>query len=313
MVAQAVLALAILAAVGRHFWKMLDDDALASLAFGDRWWYLVPAGLLYLCAHTTWGTYWWFLLRYQKVDVSWGAGVRAYFVSQLGKYVPGKVWVIVLRVGILRHVPGATVRIVGLTSAYETLINMAAGSMLAAVLIPYAEIGGEYTRGRVPFLIGAAALPLGLFLLVRLTNRIARMKRGADAQAVANTPLWLLLVGLLQTAAGWCLLAYSLRLTATAIWPAISVNYAADLVSVAASYVIGFLFFFLPGGLGARELVLQECLAVRMAGLDGNPAGQSVVIALVLRLVWTAFEVAVSGSLYLYSKLIRPRPTAVQP
>lgn len=305
LAAQAVLALAILVAVGRHFWKLLDDDAIASLSIGPRAWYLIPTGLLYLGAHTIWGTYWWMLLRHQNVQVAWTTGVRAYYVSQFGKYVPGKVWVLVLRMMILHHVPGATKRIVGLTAMYETLINMAAGAMLAAVLIPYAGIGGEFTQGRVPFLIAAASLPLGLFGLVRLINRITRLKYGADAQAVSNTPLWLLLVGVVQTACGWCLLALSLRLITWVLWPTVPENYATELVSVTASYIVGFLAFFMPGGIGARELVLQECLAWRLSGMGGNPAGHAVVIAVLLRLVWTAAEVLVAGSLYLSTKLFR--------
>jgi glycosyltransferase 2 family protein len=312
LAAQAALAVAILVAVGRHFWKMLDDDAIASLSIGPRAWYLVPTGLLYLGAHTIWGTYWWMLLRNQKVQVNWSTGVRAYFVSQFGKYVPGKVWVLVLRMMILHRVPGATKRIVGLTAMYETLINMAAGAMLAAVLIPHAGIGGEFTQGRVPFLVAAAALPLGLFGLVRLVNRITRLKYGSDAQAVSNTPLWLLLVGVVQTACGWCLLAVSLRLMTWTLWPAVPQNYATELVSVTASYIVGFLAFFLPGGLGARELVLQECLAMRLTGVGGNPAGNAVVVALLLRLVWTAFEVTFAGLLYLSSKVIR-RPAETPP
>lgn len=315
LIAQAVLAVAILAAVGRHFWKLLDDPSVQTFSFGDRGWQLLPAGLLYLAAHTLWGTYWWELLRYQGVRVSWFGGVRAYFVSQFGKYVPGKVWVILLRVGLLRDTPGATNRLVALTGVYETLVNMAAGAILAAVVLPFTGIGGEYTQGRVPILLGAAALPLGLFLLVRLANRIERRRKGPDAQAVANVPLWLLLAGVLQTAFGWCLLAVSLRLTTTALWPAVPESFAGDLVSVAASYVAGFLAFILPGGLGAREEMLQVCLEARLTGVIGKPDTGAAAVAVLLRLVWTVFEVALAGGLLLTSKLRRSTPvkSSVEP
>jgi glycosyltransferase 2 family protein len=313
LAAQAFLAVAILVAVGRHFWKMLDDDALAALSIGPRAWYLIPAGLLYLCAHTTWGTYWWMLMHYQKVDVSWGAGVRAYYVSQFGKYVPGKVWVLALRYGQLRERSGASFRLIGLTAAYETLVTMASGAMLAALLIPHTGIGGEYANGQGPVIAGIAALPIGLFLLIRLVNRITRLRKGPDAQAVSNTPLWLLLVGLLQASCAWCLLGLSARFVATAVVPAFPASYPGDLASVTASYVIGFIIFVAPGGLGPREFVLVKCLEPRLVDLVGNPAGQAVAIAVLLRLVWTAFEVACAGSLYLGHKLLRPRPSAEKP
>ncbi|QEL15019.1 lysylphosphatidylglycerol synthase transmembrane domain-containing protein [Limnoglobus roseus] len=305
LVAQAVIAVAILVAVGRYFWKLLDDQSLSTVSFGDRGWYLVPAGLLYLCAHTIWGTYWWELLRYQGVRVSWFGGVRAYFVSQFGKYVPGKVWVLALRWGQLRAAPGVSWQLILLTGAYETLVNMAAGAMLAAVFITATGVGGEYASGQWWVIAGIAALPVGLFLLVRLANRVTRMRKGPDAQAVANTPLWLLLVGLLQAGVGWCLLGISLRLTALAVVPGFPASYPADLASVTASYVVGFVIIVAPGGLGPREYVLVKCLEPRLLDVVENPGGQAVVIALLLRLVWTGFEVALAGGLYLTSKLRR--------
>ncbi len=309
IVAQAVLALAILIAVGRHFWKLLDDEAIASLSITSHWWNLVPAGLLYLCAHTIWGTYWWELLRYQEIRVSWFAGVRAYFVSQFGKYVPGKVWVLAIRYGQLHDAPGASLRLIGLTAAYETLINMASGAMLAALLIPYTGIGGVTTSGNGPIIAGIAALPIGLFLLVRLINRITRLKKGPDAEAVSNVPLWLLVVGLFQAALGWCLLGMSLYLTVLAIMPEFPFHYEGDVASVTASYVVGFIILVAPGGLGPREFVLVKCLEPRLIELTANPAGQAVVLALMLRLVWTAFEVVLAGSLYLSYKV--PKKKAV--
>lgn len=305
LAAQAVLAVAIIVAVGRNFWTMLDQDALASFSIGERAWYFVPAGVLYMCAHTTWGTYWWMLLRYQKVRVSWGCGVRAYFVSQFGKYVPGKVWVLALRYGQLRGVAGASFPVIGLTAAYETLVTMASGAMLAAVLIPATGIGGDYTSGKGPIIAGIASLPIGLFLLVRLVNRITRMRKGPDAQAVSNVPLWLLIVGLLQAACAWCLLGLSLRLVVLAVVPGYPMNYEGDLASVTASYVVGFIILVAPGGLGPREFVLVKCLEPRLVEFASNPAGQAVVIALLLRFVWTLFEVSVAGCLYVWSKLNR--------
>jgi glycosyltransferase 2 family protein len=300
------LALAILVAVGVHFRNLLKQSDLSSISFTDRWPYFVPVGLLYLGAHTIWGTYWWILLRNQKIAVTWRRAVRAYFVSQFGKYVPGKVWVLVLRMGLLRDAPGATWKVVGTTGAYETLINMAAGAMLAALLIPKTGIGGEYTSGRGPMLAGIMALPLGLFLLVRLINRITRLKHGPNAEAISNTPLWLLVLGLLQAAIGWCLLALSLRLAMNAIIPATPgwspELFPTDLTSVTAAYVVGFIIVVAPGGLGPRELILVACLTPQLKALVNGPEGQAVIVALAVRFVWTLFEVVLAGGFYLASK-----------
>ncbi len=84
------------------------------------------------------------------VQVSWYAGLRAYFVSQLGKYVPGKAWVILMRVGMLRHDAHAHPIPVAVTATYETLCSMAAGALLGVLLLPQlgvlpVEVSGKTT------------------------------------------------------------------------------------------------------------------------------------------------------------------------
>ena len=47
----------------------------------------------------------------------------------------------------------------------------------------------------------------------------------------------------------------------------------------------------LPGGLGARELLLQRMLTFQLAPIASSPEAFAVIVSLVLRLVWTVFEV----------------------
>jgi uncharacterized membrane protein YbhN (UPF0104 family) len=76
--------------------------------------------------------------------------------------------------------------------------------------------------------------------------------------------------------------------------------FLADLAAVALSYVAGFVVFVSPGGLGAREWVLAFLIAARWS--EPNAEATGVVVALVLRLVWTAAEVALAGSLWLAAR-----------
>jgi uncharacterized membrane protein YbhN (UPF0104 family) len=305
-----LLAVAVVVAVGVHFARLVGANGFDPRPLAAGWPWLVPAGLLYLAAHTVWGSFWWLLLREQGVRAGWAAAVRAYFVSQFGKYVPGKAWVLVLRVGLLRGTPGATTAAVAVTATYETLTSMAAGGLLAAALVPAA--GGLAGR-QVPAFAAVAAVPLALGAMNRLAARAARRAGGPTVPA---PPLGLLAAGLLPALVGWGCLGLSLRcvLLATAgvasasdatpavggttpdVAPAAD-DFPADLAAVAASYVAGFVVLVAPGGLGARELVLQELLTPRVGG-----AAAAVLASLVLRLVWTAAEVALAGGWYLLGK-----------
>jgi uncharacterized membrane protein YbhN (UPF0104 family) len=69
--------------------------------------------------------------------------------------------------------------------------------------------------------------------------------------------------------------------------------------AVTLSYVVGFVVLVSPGGLGAREAVLLHVL--------GGPV--AAVVALVLRLVWTTFEVIAAGVLYFAARGRRVSPS----
>ena len=304
------LALAVVAGVGWQFYRTLRDPALDDFRFTVRYEYLVPAGFCYLACHTLWGTFWVQLMRAEGAAVPWRRGVAAYFVSQFGKYVPGKVWVIVLRVGILRN--AASKSVVAVTGILETLTSMAAGAVLGAIFLSgvvvrliEAELGRSL--GAATWWLGLAAvgsMPAALLVLIRLADRVVKQGRGPDFRPLPAPSPWLLARGLVQDSLGWCLLGVSLGLTIRGLTPDPPewtwANFADDLGAVAASYVAGFILLIAPGGLGAREWVLKLAVADRFADVMGskNAAAFGVVVALVLRLVWTVFEVVLCGWLW---------------
>lgn len=308
---KTVAAVVLIAAVGRHFARLLATDDAWDRLTAARFAYLLPAGLLYLAAHTIWGTFWVQLLRAHGADVSWPAGLRAYFVSQFGKYVPGKAWVLLLRVGLLRHT-GLSPTVIAVTATYETLTSMAAGATIGAILLPWAGLGGEWGTGKAIALVGLAGLPIVLGMLNRLAVRVAAKHRGPGASRLPNPSLALLARGLFQAMAGWACLGLSLWLTVQALAAepgALTLDdFLRDTAAVALAYVVGFVVLFAPGGLGARELLLQQVLEPQVG------AGPAAVVAVVLRLVWTAFEVAVAGGVYLLGRpAALPAPPATVP
>ena len=70
---------------------------------------------------------------------------------------------------------------------------------------------------------------------------------------------------------------------------------------MALAYVLGFVVLVAPGGLGVRELVLQHALIRQFAASqdESAAAGLAVVVALVLRLVWTIAELVLGLVLWM--------------
>lgn len=313
LVVKSLFAVAIVAGVARHFARILGDSQFDLSRLSVRFHLLVPAGLLYLLAHCCWATFWLRLLHGQGIRVSWFAGLRAYFVSQFGKYVPGKAWVIVMRVRMLRHDAHAHAIPVAITATYETLCSMAAGALLGVLMLPYLGVLPVELSGQTSALVAMAALPVGLGVLNKFAARVVAKRRGPDARPLPAPSVFLLAQGLLHGACGHCLLGLSLGLTIAAFVPdaaPVAETYAADLGASAVSYVAGFVVLFAPGGLGAREGVMQLALTPRFAEALGakEAAALAVIIALMLRLVWTVAEILLALTLYFFHPPAAPIP-----
>lgn len=295
---ETAVAVVIVAAVAWNFRNTLKGIEPGSLPIRVRVELLIPAGVLYLLAHLCWSAFWVRLLHYEGVRVSWWVGLRTYYISQFGKYVPGKLLVPLLRMRMLRPHGGHPVP-VAVTAVYETLTSMSAGALLGVLFLP--------RLGRLPpelsvnetALFAVFALPLGLAVLNKLAARIARKKRGPDARPLPAPSVWLLAQGLAHGAAGYCLLALSLGLTIRGLvadvpdWDVQA--FTTDLGAVALCYVAGFAVVVTPGGLGAREAVLTWALTPQFATALGptQAAAVALLVALGLRGTWTVAEIII--------------------
>src|SRR5436190_23531311 len=94
---KAVVAVAIIGGVGWQFARVLRQPEL-----WERSWRLDPSWLTlsvatYLLGLGCWGTFWLRLLNHLNLHPPLTAVYRTYYISHLGKYVPGKAWTILLR------------------------------------------------------------------------------------------------------------------------------------------------------------------------------------------------------------------------
>src|SRR5262249_33775999 len=118
-------------AVGWQFWRDLHHEGLQALSVDPGW--LVTSALLYLAGMGFSAWFWYRLL------VTFGerpvllAAVRAYYLSQLGKYLPGKAWALMMR-GALVQGPDCKLGVALIATFYEVLTMMASGALIAAVL-----------------------------------------------------------------------------------------------------------------------------------------------------------------------------------
>jgi glycosyltransferase 2 family protein len=327
---KALLALAILIAIGRQFVRDLSRAELWQQRFHPGW--LAASAVLYLLGLAFSAVYWYRLLVALGQQSSFLATVRAHYIGQMGKYLPGKAWALFLRSNLIRS-PTTQVGVAVLTSFYEVFITMSSGALLATLLFgvqacvspspadwhvferiwQIIHAGDAQATPVDPHALFLLALLLALAIGIpsippvfdRLVQRLTLPFRQADTGPVPTPRATCTLQGLALTPGCWFLMGASLwaALHAAGVGPAWGwENWARYTAFIALAYVSGFVILFLPSGLGAREAMLMLVLVpdisqrLGLAAEEARPLAALTVV--LLRLVWTAAEVIIVAVLY---------------
>jgi uncharacterized membrane protein YbhN (UPF0104 family) len=291
----------IVALVAWHIGHTIYDawDGLVGQAWTIRPLWLLLAGALYLVGLLPSGFFWYGTMRRLGQTPRLLATLRAYYVGHLGKYVPGKAMVVVVRAGMVRG-PGVQTAVAALAVFCETLTSMAVAAFLAAALL------AVWFREQQFFIWIALALmavsvtptlPPVFRRLVRLSG-VARQS-AALSQLDRLTYRWLL-GGWVTIAVGWGVIGLSLWatlcglgiVTAAGQPPALLAQLPLWTATVSLATVAGFLSL-IPGGAGVREAVI-----IGLMQQAGFTSGEALLAAGMLRIVWLAAELAVAGASY---------------
>jgi glycosyltransferase 2 family protein len=300
---RALVLLAVGWGVSHTLQKGIDELARHEWHLQSRW--LVAAGLLYLAGLVPMAWFWRRALAACGLRPSWPVTLRAYFLGHLGKYVPGKVLVIVLRVGTLGRA-ATSLRPAVVCTVLETLTMMSVGACLAALLATFAL----HLDAKLTVLAAAMAVVAVLPTLPPIARRLAGSAASqsslanASSDSTANGELALtgitarlLATGWLAAIVCWTLLGTSLWATLRSIGVAVPLVDELTLMMAAASLAVvaGFLSM-LPGGIGVRDALLMQLLAP-LCG-DAN----ALIAAVLVRLVWLMSELAACGILYIAAR-----------
>ena len=258
--------------------------------------WIVAAGALYLLGLLPCGVFWHRVLLAVSQESSLARTLRAYYIGHLGKYVPGKAMVVILRTALVKA-KGQPSSIVAVSVLYETLTMMAAGAFLAAAVL------GLWRQEQPAF----AWLSLGLMALAGLPTlppvfrRLCRMGRVGRGDAAATASIERMDYRLLAT--GWPLAILSWLLLGLSLWATLRGLGLSGLepfrllplyvAAVSLATVAGFLSL-IPGGALVREFVLLELLVL----LPGVDPATALLGALLLRLIWLVAELLISAILY---------------
>ncbi len=330
---KAILALAILVGIGRQFaqalkvserglWGSLAD--LKERLHHPGW--IVLSGVFYAGGLGFSATYWCLLLRALGYRASIPRLVRGYYIGQMGKYLPGKAWALVMRAGAAAG-PDLPLSVGILTSFYEVLTTMAGGALTAAIVLWFLAPAGatafDWQTIRSIFLLQAGVevaqdrnilvavaliffAPLVLLVTPVLFNRLIRRinRFAAFAADVPRLRPIHLLMGLVVTSGTWLtfgLSGWSMLCGLMPEPPPFEIDVACRLAAyIALAYVAGFFILVVPSGLGVREYFLLLCLAPELSRFlpASDAAAVAAVAVLMLRLVWTIADLVMTALVY---------------
>jgi uncharacterized membrane protein YbhN (UPF0104 family) len=266
---------------------------------GERRWqfdlaWLTASGSLYLLGKLLCGVFWYRTLQVLKQPATLARTLRAYYVGELGKYVPGKAMVVVLRTGMVRGPDGDT----GLIAAsvfYETLTMMSTGALIGAAIVAVWFRGQTLLVGAALAMMAAAGLPT-LPPVFRRLVRLFGIGRSDPAigEKLADLGYGTMLLGWVVTGVGWVLLGLSfwamlrgMGVDCGGPFDQLHLHTAAVTLATVAGFIS-----FVPGGAIVREAVLAQLMVPYLGD------AVALVSAILLRLVWLIAELLISGILY---------------
>ncbi|MGH7474681.1 MAG: hypothetical protein ACRELD_00180 [Longimicrobiales bacterium] len=273
-----------------------DWDRLRPFAWSVQPLRLV-ASLVAIEATFVFGVYVWSrtLRCFAGEPVRWRALLRIWFLANLVRYIPGKVWQFVGIAELARRAGLEPARlltslfiqtgIVVLAAAVVGIGTAPADAWLDASVRPTLLLGA---LGLATACVHPAALNFGLRLIPRWVHRSTLVWQGTWKEGI-----WLLVLAAID----WLAYGFALWLFVSSITPLPGEALAALTGINALAFLVGYLVFIAPAGLGARELSMTALLAPLLP-----VASVAAVVAIASRLWVIAAELAGAAAMLLATR-----------
>lgn len=241
-------------------------------------------------------------------SLSFRGAARIWSVSNLARYVPGKIWQIPVMAEMARREGVSPVAATG-SALLNTVMNIAAGVAISLVL-GWRWLDQIRSQARAVAIVLVVLAAIGLVLLPFMLPRIAAIVARLTGRNVElGTPSAKTLI----TAAAGNVVAWLLYGVAFMVLVRGVLGHAPSAVPqyiavFTASYVVGYLFLFVPGGIGPREWVMVTLLT----SLQLTTYKQGLLVAGASRVWLTVLEI-LPGLLFVAHDAARRRSTPQNP
>ena len=248
--------------IGKYNWNINTGEIILSALLLAVSLSLTPAGWILIC-------------RSMGSQIPSREMFAAWYASQLGRYIPGKIWLFAGRTGFLKARGMKTGRAAA-TTIYELFFTVASIGLLVMILAVINPGVFQHSGGRAAALAAASAVLL-LPLLHPVQSFLCR-KRGIDREKLPS--LRTSITATLIYSFLWFLRGLSLYLLLKGAGLT-GVRFSHSLAAAPLSWLAGYIVFFVPGGIGVREAAAAAIAAPALiAPAAVVIAGQRLFMAL---------------------------------
>ncbi|MGL6226948.1 MAG: lysylphosphatidylglycerol synthase transmembrane domain-containing protein [Thermoguttaceae bacterium] len=251
--------------------KLKDSwDILSQQSWNVQPAWFILAGLFFVLGFFPACLYWRFVLWKMGQRPSLYGAIRAYYLSQLGKYTPGKALAVIMRAEIIRS-KETRASFAAACVFFETFCMMSVGALLAAIitLFWFAEHPLQFYFAilNVVMLV-VASLPIypPIFRIVAKKVGVGKGDPELD-EKFRKIELKTILIGWGMMFFSWFFFGLSLWATLHSLGITLGpiTQVLPELIAIMSMSVVFGFILMTPGGLGPREWILIETLAPLIA------------------------------------------------
>ncbi|MCL2647374.1 MAG: flippase-like domain-containing protein [Phycisphaerales bacterium] len=292
---KVVVVVTLLAAVGKKVWDSWGQVEKEHIAVNGWWGAVAVAGF---CFNMLIGSLVWkWLATKMGGSEKRASGIRmvgAYTFSQMGKYFPGKVALLLMRIERAGRF-GISTRTTTLSTLLENALYMISGGLAGIVAV--VKVAG-HLEGNLKWLVWAATLgaisvlalgcypPIFYGLVNRLLSKVKKEEIGRGEWLKEST----LVGGVIGFLPCWIFGGLAMWATMRALHPVSLVDNWWLAGAFALSVIIG-MASFLPGGAGVREVVLGVAAAMQFEAAGVGHAN-AIIMATVAAGLQRLFQIA---------------------
>ena len=298
---QVALTLVVVAFAVWYLWRQWSNVAENGVRFEFHMGWMLAASAIILATFLMLVEMWRRVLGELGFLLPYGAAARIWFVSNLGKYVPGRIWTLT-SVAMMAGERGVPVGVSAASSILVMVANIATG--FSVVLLMSAGAVQRIAGGTA----GIVAVTAGLFILLIASpyiashwNRLA--SRFPKLQLSVSIPRMAIVVAIVGCTLSWFMYGVAFMLFVRSLIGPPAAPYSAFVAANAAAYLVGYLAIVAPAGIGFREVAM----ATLLPALHISTAPQAAVITVASRIWLTVLEI-VPSLVALMQKRRRARP-----